>query len=62
METIETTASVLTNENYKNQLDFRLQSVFEDRISSLEHKFPTDINSTLEGLKYEYYDTLNKCK
>lgn len=62
METIETTASVLTNENYKNQLDYRLQSVFEDRISSLEQKFPTDINSTLEGLKYEYYDTLNKCK
>ena len=62
METIETTASVLTNENYKNQLDYRLQSVFEDRISSLEQKFPTDINATLEGLKYEYYDTLNKCK
>jgi len=62
METIETTASLLTNENYKNQLDYRLQSVFEDRISSLEQKFPTDINSTLEGLKYEYYDTLNKCK
>ena len=62
METIETTASLLTNENYKNQLDYRLQSVFEDRISSLEQKFPTDINTTLEGLKYEYYDTLNKCK
>jgi hypothetical protein len=62
METIETTASLLTNENYKSQLDSRLQTAFEERISSLEQKVQTDIYTTLEGLKYEYYETLKKCK
>jgi hypothetical protein len=62
METIETTPSLLTNENFKTLLDSRLQTALEVRIASLEQKLTTDINTTLENLKYEYYDTLKKCK
>ena len=62
METIDTTLNSLNGDNFKLLLNSRLVAVFETRFLQLEEKFPVDINSTLEGLKYDYYDSLKKCK
>ena len=51
----------MNESNFKNLLSQRLANVLEEKFNLLEIKFNTDIQF-IEFLKYDFYDTIKKCK